>query len=220
MIADLVRSATLAIESIFGGVLGAFGPPASNYDPTAFHAARIIARMGLSMTDGSPTFDLGSPLGGEHPRVCIHALGAPHGTPLRFAFFREATMLTGHHRNVADCRFDAAAASAFPPFEAFTLVTPLGGITHSLPLPSAVTGNPTIDGAFYVATHEPAMATLLGELLPTFVNFAAGGIHLVGDGKTISFRMAVDRSPFMPNVVHYAEELSARMSYLAMRIGG
>ena len=46
------------------------------------------------------------------------------------------------------------------------------------------------------------------------------GVHLVGDGSTISFIMHQDKSPLLANVLYYAEQLASEVSQVARRIGG
>jgi len=82
------------------------------------------------------------------------------------------------------------------------------------------TGNPAIDATYLVTTQEPGMAQVLGELLPAFATFQNSGVHLVGNGDTVSFVMHQDKSPLLANVLYYAEQLSGHMSQVARRLGG
>jgi hypothetical protein len=70
-------------------------------------------------------------------------------------------------------------------------------------------------------TQEPAMAKLLGEVVPGFHVFENGsGIHLVGDGQRVSFRMQRDKAPLLANAMYYAENMATLLSDLAKRVGG
>jgi hypothetical protein len=96
----------------------------------------------------------------------------------------------------------------------------VGIIAQTLALPPTPTGNPTVDAAYLVTTEEPAMARVLGELLPGFATYQSVGVHLVGDGNTISFVMQQDKAPLVASVLYYAEQLSPLVSQVARRLGG
>jgi len=174
-----------------------------------YQVGPIVTRMGLTLCEGIPTQNLAMLAGtsAAHAR----ATGSPHQVPLQFLLSTGPSGL--------GAALEAMASRPFPPFEVATRVVPVGTIVRALPLPVVTTGNPMADATFIVATREAAMAELLGELLPTLGAFN-GGVHLVGDGRTIAFRMSATGAPLVVSTVHFAEELSARMSYIARRIGG
>ena len=96
----------------------------------------------------------------------------------------------------------------------------MGAIAQTLALPPLPTNNPAVDATYLVTTQEPAMAQVLGELLPAFAIFQNSGVHLVGDGQTVSFVMHQDKSPLLANALYYAEALGEHVAQVARRIGG
>jgi hypothetical protein len=156
--------------------------------------------------------------------VQIKAQGAPQGVPLELVYLYRVEQETGlaqvTWRTWFDCRMTAQAKQQFPPFEVISRNAPLGPIAATQPLPAASTGNPAVDATYAVSTHEPAVAQLLGELLPGFATFQNSGIHLSGDGRSISFIMKQDKAPLLANALYYAETMATQLTTLARRLGG
>jgi hypothetical protein len=154
----------------------------------------------------------------------VRAEGAPHGVPLEFVYLYRVEQETGFSqvtwRTWFDCRLSARSRQPFPPFEVISKNAPLGAIAQTLALPPLPTGNPAVDASYLVTTQEPGMAQVLGELLPAFATYQNAGVHLIGDGNSVSFKMHQDKSPLLANVLYYAEQLAGHLSQVARRIGG
>ena len=199
-----------------------------------YRAGNLAQRLGLTLVQGDPTFNVfitqanvdvdRGPKDKQPLHIELRAQGAPQGVPLEFVYLYRVEQDTGFAqvtwRTWFECRLTARAKQPFPPFEVITRQPPVTPIAQTLALPPAATGNPLVDKVYLVTTQEPGMAHVLGELLPGFVTFQNSGIHLVGDGTTISFVMQQNKSPLLANALYYAEQMAMEMSPLARRIGG
>jgi len=199
-----------------------------------YKAGALAQRLGLTLRAGDPNFNVfirqanvdvqRGPKDNLPIHIEVRAEGAPLGVPLEFVYLFRVEQDTGFTtvtwRTWFDCRLTARARQAFPPFEVVSRNAPLGAIAQTLALPPIPTGNPPVDATYLVTTQEPGMAQVLGELLPAFVTFQNAGVHLVGDGSTISFIMHQDKSPLLANALYYAEQLTSEVSQVARRIGG
>jgi len=199
-----------------------------------YRAGALAQRLGLQLLQGDPTFNVfirqanvdiqRGPKDNQPIHIEVRAEGAPQGVPLEFVYLYRVEQDTGFSqvtwRTWFDCRLTARARQAFPAFEVISKNAPMGAIAQTLALPAMPTGNPAVDATYLVTTQEPGMAQVLGELLPPFATFQNAGVHLVGNGNTISFVMYQDKSPLLANVLYYAEQLAAQMSQVARRIGG
>lgn len=199
-----------------------------------YRAGELAQRLALTLVEGDPSFNLfirqanvdvqRGPADGRPVHIHIRMQGQPQGVPLELIYLyrveRESSLTVVTWRTWNECRMSAYARTAFPPFEVASHQAPLGPITRQQPLPAMPTGNPMVDSTYHVATHEPAMAQLLGQVLPGFTTFANSGVHLVGDGQRVSFVMQHHGAPLLANALYYAEQMSALLSDLARRVGG
>ena len=199
-----------------------------------YKAGALAQRLGLTLRAGDPNFNVfirqanvdvqRGPKDNRPIHIEVRAEGAPQGVPLEFVYLFRVEQDTGFTtvtwRTWFDCRLTARSRQPFPPFEVISRNAPLGAIAQTLALPPIPTGNPAVDATYLVTTQEPGMAQVLGELLPAFATFQNAGVHLVGDGSTISFIMHQDKSPLLANVLYYAEQLASEVSQVARRIGG
>jgi hypothetical protein len=199
-----------------------------------YRAGELAQRLGLSLVQGDPLFNLfirqadvdvqRGPADKRPIHIELRAQGSPHGAPLELSYLYRVEQETGFStvtwRTWFDCRLSAQARQPFPPFEVLSRTTPFGPIAQTQSLAPMPTGNPAVDRDYVVATQEPAMAALLGQVLPQFGVFQSSGVHLVGDGRTVSFRMQQDRAPLVASTLYYAETLGKELSELARRVGG
>ena len=82
------------------------------------------------------------------------------------------------------------------------------------------TGNPQIDALYIVLTPEPRLAQVLGIQLGAFAGFANSGIHLVGEGQSVSFLMQQTKAPMLALALHQPEAMATALTALARAIGG
>lgn len=199
-----------------------------------YRVGELASRLGLQIVQGDPTFNLfiqyanvdmrRGPSDGRPVHIEVRLEGAPRGVPLELYYLYRVEQESGFTgvtwRTWFEGRMSATAKQAFPPFEVISRSPPLGPIATIQALPPASTGDPAVDSEYQVSTNEPAMAKLLGEVLPAFSTFRNSGIHLVGDGQRVSFHMRRDKAPLLANALYFAEEMADRLSDLARRVGG
>ncbi len=208
----------------------------ANYDEqyANYRVGPLSQRLGLQLLQGDPSFNVfirqanvdvqRGPKDNRPIHIEVRAQGAPQGVPLEFVYLYRVEQDTGFTqvtwRTWFECRLSATTGQPFPPFEVISKNAPMGAIAQTMALPPLPTGNPAVDASYLVTTQEPGLAQLLGELLPAFATYQNAGVHLVGDGTSISFKMHQDKSPLLANVLYYAEQLAGDMSQVARRIGG
>lgn len=199
-----------------------------------YRAGELAQRLGLALVQGDPLFNLfirqanvdiqRGPADKRPIHIEVRAQGNPHGAPLEFLYLYRVEKETGFStvtwRTWFECRLSAQAQQPFPPFEVLSRTTPFGPIAQTQSLAPMPTGNPAVDQEYVVATQEPAMAALLGQVLPLFGTFQSSGVHLVGDGRSVSFSMQQDKAPLIASTLYYAETLGKELSSLARRVGG
>lgn len=205
-----------------------------------FRASELAKRLGLRLVSGDPNFNLfifqaaaqvlSGPTDDKPIDIDVKMQGSPGGVNLELVYLFKVTQKTDksyltnqikiERETWFDCRMIAHTAQPFPPFEVVSRTTAMGQIQQTMAVAPIVTGNPTVDSVYLVATQEPGMAQLLGQLLPAFAQFNQNGVHLVGDGQTISFVMKRDKPPLVANALYFAETLAANLTEMARRIGG
>jgi hypothetical protein len=199
-----------------------------------YRAGELAQRLGLALVQGDPLFNLfirqanvdlqRGPADKRPIHIEVRAHGTPHGVPLEFLYLYRVEQETGFStvtwRVWFECRLSAQARQPFPPFEVLSRNTPQGPIAQTRSLAPLPSGNPEVDRDYVVATQEPAMAALLGQVLPLFSAFRGSGVHLVGDGRSVSFSMKQDGAPLIASTLYYAETLGKELSDLARRVGG
>ena len=82
------------------------------------------------------------------------------------------------------------------------------------------TGRPDIDATYVVATEEPEVAQVLGEVLPGFAPFGQPGVHLVGDSTGVSFVMEKEGWPLVMLALDQVPVMKEHLAVLAQRVGG
>lgn len=199
-----------------------------------YRAGELAQRLGLQLVEGDPNFNLfirhanvdvrSGPKDKRPIHIQIRMHGAPHGVPLELVYLyrveQETSFSTITWRTWFDCRMTARAARAFPPFEVISRNAPLGPIAQVQALPPATTRNPAVDATYLVATSEPGVAELLGQVMAGFSTFENSGVHLVGDGQQVAFVMKQDKAPLLASALYFAEAMSQALSDLARRVGG
>jgi len=199
-----------------------------------YRAGELATRLGLQLVKGDPNFNFmvthanASVARGATDKQAVHVdielSGQPFGAPLSLTYLNRQERETGFssttYKTWFDCRMAATTRQPFPPFEVTSRKTPVGAIVKQQTLPEVRTGNPAVDAEFAVMTHEPALAQLLGQVLPEFVALASAGVHLVGDGQRVSFIMNQTTAPIVASALYHAEVMSHGLSNLARRLGG
>lgn len=208
----------------------------ANFDQqySNYRAGELATRLGLQLVKGDPAFnfmvthanaDVARGASDKNPvHIDIELSGEPFGAPLSLTYLNRQERETGFssttYKTWFDCRMAATAKQAFPPFEVTSRKTPMGAIVKTQTLPEMPTGNPAVDAEFSVTTQEPALAQLLGQVLPEFVALGSAGVHLVGDGQRISFIMNQTTAPIVASALYHAEVMSHGLSNLAKKLGG
>ena len=203
---------------------------------STYRAGELAQRLGLQLVSGDPGFNLfiihtdhqvmNGPTDEKAIDVNVRMVGSPHGVNLELVYVYNVTQKTGFdvikREILFDCRMIAHARQPFPSFEVVSRSTAMGPIQQVLPLPAAPTGNPIVDAAYLVTTGDPRMAQLLATLLPGFAQLDQhkNGIHLVGDGTSVSFVMKQDKAPLVANALYYAEVMAVNLSQVAKAVGG
>lgn len=214
----------------------------ANYDSqnSSFRAGELARRLGLRLVSGDENFNLfitqtdkqimSGPTDKNPIDVDVRMEGSQDGVGLELVYYYRVTQktdtsylanrITVERETTFDCRMTARTKQPFPPFEVVSRSTPIGAIQQSLAMAPMATGNPAVDATYLVATQEPQMAQLLGQLLPAYAQLAQAGVHLVGDGQSISFVMKRDKSPLVASALYYAETMAVNLVEAAKRIGG
>lgn len=199
-----------------------------------FRAGALAQRLGLQLLKGDPTYNFmvthanqsvaRGATDSKAINIDIEMSGTPFGVPLTFRYLyrveRESGFNSTTYKTWFNCRMIASAKQAFPPFEVTSRNTALGRIVREQTLPDAPTHNAAVDAEFQVTTPEPALAQLLGPILPEFSAFGSAGVHLLGDGRQVSFVMNQSTAPIVPSAIYYAEVMAHALSNLAQRLGG
>jgi hypothetical protein len=199
-----------------------------------YRASELARRLGLTLVSGDPNFNLfiihtnSQVLSGPTDKTAIDVnvkmQGCPKGVNLELIYLYHVTQETGYDvikRHITfDCRMVAYGRQSFPPFEVVSRTSSMGAIQQTMPIAPIATGNPAVDAAYLVATAEPRLAQLLGTHLPQFGQFLENGVHLVGDGQSISFVMKQDKPPLLANALYYAETMAENLGQMAKAIGG
>lgn len=201
-----------------------------------YRAGALAERLGLQVVQGDPMFNLfipqatvdamKGPRDGQPVHIEILLRGEVEGVPLELHYLSRAEKKTDyiggvvHWTNWFECRLTAQAKRPFPEFEVVSRATPLGLITRRLAVAEARTGNPSVDAMYSVATAEPAMARLLGSQMDAFSEFVTAGVHLVGDGKAVSFQMEQAKPPMIGYALYYPESMAKGLVAIARAVGG
>jgi hypothetical protein len=199
-----------------------------------YRAGELATRLGLQLVKGDPTFNFmvthanadvaRGATDSKAVHIDIELRGEPFGVPLSLTYLnrqeRDTGLTTTTYKHWFDCRMAATAKQPFPPFEVTSRRVQSGAIVKTQTLPEMATGNPAVDAEFSVSTQEPALAQLLGQVLPEFVALSAVGVHLVGDGQRVSYIMNQISAPYVASALYHAEVMSHGLSTLAKRLGG
>lgn len=199
-----------------------------------YRAGELATRLGLQLVKGDPNFNFmvthanAAVARGATDKEAVHIdielSGQPFGAPLSLIYLNRQERETGFssttYKTWFDCRMSVTTKQAFPPFEVTSRKTAIGAIVKQQTLPEVATGNPAVDAEFSVTTQEPALAQLLGQVLPEFVALGSAGVHLVGDGQRVSFIMNQTTAPIVASALYHAEVMSHGLSNLARRLGG
>jgi len=199
-----------------------------------YRAGELATRLGLQLVKGDPNFNFlvthanaavaRGATDSQAVHIDIELSGAPFGVPLSLTYLnrqeRETGFSTTTYKTWFDCRMAVTTKQPFPPFEVVSRKTAVGAIVKQQTFPEMPTGNPTVDAEFSVMTQEPALAQLLGQVLPELVALGSAGVHLVGDGTRVSFIMNQTAAPIVASALYHAEVMSHALSNLARRLGG
>ena len=228
MMAAMIALAAYFIFSRRGKIAG--------YDKrfSQYRSGELAQRLGLTLTEGDPDFNLyismasdavyKGPKDSKPVDVSIRMTGERDGVPTELVYLYRVEQKTGMatvtHTYWFECRMSAFAKEAFPPFEVVSKNVPMGPIATKQALPATPTGNDAMDALYSVSTKEPRMAQELGKLLGGFDTFKNSGIHLIGDGRTVSFMMNDKKAPLLANALYYPVEMADQLSKIARAIGG
>jgi hypothetical protein len=200
----------------------------------SYRAGELANRLGLQIVEGDPSFNLfisranaeiaRGPRDGRPVRVRVRLKGSRDGAPIElvydFRWERETGVTKTTWRKWFDCRIVVEPREAFPEFEVRSRQAQPAPIAAIRALPPVSTGIPAIDQAYAVATKEPRLAVLLGQHLSGFDVLGAAGVHLVGEGRTISFVMREDKAPLLASVLFHAEQVANGLVRVARAVGG
>ncbi|MFE7044072.1 hypothetical protein ACFU9X_32970 [Streptomyces atratus] len=198
-------------------------------DYAQYRADRIAQQLGFTLAEGDPGWNLALAVANPDMRnnkpvdMKIRLTGTHQGVPVELLYTCRAEISGVVNRVKKEwwsCRMTAFARQPFPPFEVATCQMPHGAVERTQPLPPVNTGRPDIDATYVVATQEPAMAQVLGEMLPGFAPFGQSGVHLVGDGTGVSFVMEKEGWPLVMLALDQAPVMKEQLAVLAQRVGG
>jgi hypothetical protein len=210
----------------------------SNMDNSnaGFRAGARAQRLGLTLVKGDPMFNLFIPvanagvLSGPKDDKPVHIeilmQGEKDGVPLELRYLMRKEKKTDYTENLIrwttwfECSMSAQAKQSFPEFELTSRSTSTGPIARTLSYPEMRTGNPSVDATYLMATGQPAMAKLMANLMGPFAEFKVGGVHLVGDGKTVSFIMRQDTAVMVGYGLYYPESMATGLVAIARAVGG
>jgi hypothetical protein len=201
-----------------------------------YRAGALAERLGLTLVSGDPGFNLFIPqadagvLSGPKDEKPVHVeilmQGEKNGVPLELRYFYRKEQKTDNIKGVIkwttwfECAMSAQAKQAFPEFEVTSRSTSTGPITRTLALPEAKTGNASVDSTYLVTTKEQGMAKLMADHMGAFAQYTTGGVHLIGDGKTVSFPMERDKSVLVGYGLYFAESMAENLVAIARAVGG
>jgi hypothetical protein len=215
---------------LFFAVRGVMLTRRSSRTYAEFQAGRLAWQLGLDLVEGDPATNLAYRVANPEMRrahsvakplqVKVVLRGSPEGLPVELRYeYQEMTRGTLREEQFG-CGLTVRAARPFPPFEVTSRHLPHGAVEPLRMLPPAATGLPEIDAAYAVTTAAPAMAELLGELLHGFAPLAGSGVHLVGDGRGITFVMQNNGHPFVGTSLGQAVLIRDQLTAVARRVGG
>ncbi len=223
---SLASSAPIVLVAIVAGLHIYFrvrSAPARAAMTQRLRTDAIAQRLGLSIVEGDPTFAFVDVGGQSGTRRRIVLRGERAGAPLELVYAYERTDRASfgevHVSTTFECRLTAYARQPFPRFE---VMSQLPGIPQREPLlPRVATGHSLVDGALIVKTQEPALAELLGRVLPQYASaFAMSGMHVLGDGYSVSFLMHQKVAPHPAAALENAETMAELVIALARAVGG
>jgi hypothetical protein len=201
-----------------------------------FRAGALAERLRMTLETGDPMYNLFVPCAdagvnrgakdNQPVHVDILMRGQREGVPLQLRYLLHTEKKTDHIEGVirwttlVECSMTATCKQEFPQFEVTSRSTATGSVERILACPETHSGNPSIDSAFLVATKETAMAALLAKHLGAFAEFKVGGVHIVGDGKTVSFQMRQDKPVMIGYGLYYPEAMASGLVAIARAVGG
>jgi hypothetical protein len=203
------------------------GRAAKNMDAqwSQYRASELATRLGLQLVKGDPGFNFfikqanADVARGPSDGKPIHIDVALEGEDTSLTYLYRVEQDTGFTRVTwkiwSDCRMTVRAPKTFTPFEVISKSAPLGPIARTQAFAAQQTGNPTIDATYAVYTTDAALAQRLAGELTGFSTFVNSGVHLVGDGESVSFEMKQDKAPLLANALYYAEDMQRLLIKLA-----
>jgi hypothetical protein len=204
-----------------------------------YRVANIAKRMGLTIAEGNPKLNMvnaipihnlkmGAGVGGNWLSRAINTtketkvrlVGAPHGRPTEFVYFRRHEIKEGLLVVTTDswfeCRLSVQVPVAFPEFEIVRRspalrIAGVYGIKArpELPLPPQPFGKPDLDRKLVLTTAEPrlgpALARAVGGLSPLeFVHVQGrdGALHWLAteEGSALAIRRMVEAQQVLERI--------------------
>lgn len=199
-----------------------------------YRAGELAQRLGLSLEEGDPNFNFfiaqtdksvnRGPKDTKPVDVSVRMIGERNNVPLELSYLKRVEQNSGvlsvTRKYWFDCRMVAKAKETFPPFEVISKDAPLGPIAAKQALPPSPTGNGSVDAVYTVSTNEPRMAEEIGKRMSGFSAFGNCGVHLIGDGESVSFVMNDTKSPLVGSALYYAESMADQLILIARTVGG
>ncbi len=191
-----------------------------------YRASELATRLGLQLVKGDPGFNFfirqanadvaRGPADGKP--ILVEVLLEEGDCSLRYLYRveQETDLAQVRWRTWFDCRMTVRTQQPFPPFEVTSRNAPMGPIVRTQRLPELKPG----DATYLITTNEAGVGDVLREHLPAFSVFVNSGVHLVGDGQSVSFVMKHDKAPLLANALYYAEDMQRLLTGLARSLGG
>ncbi len=204
------------------------GRAAKNLDAqwSQYRASELATRLGLQLVKGDPGFNFfikqanadvsRGPSDGQPIHIDVVLEGERDGLPTSLTYLYRVEQETGFTQRTwkiwSNCRMTVRAPKAFSPFEVISKSAPLGPIARTQVLPTQKT---SVDDTYQVSTKDVDVANRLAAELAGFSTFVNSGVHLVGDGESVSFEMKQDKAPLLANALYYAEDMQRLLIKLA-----
>lgn len=205
------------------------GRAAKNMDAqwSQYRAGELAKRLGMQLVKGDPGFNFfikqanadvsRGPSDGKPVHIDVLLEGEDSALSYLYRIEQETNFSNVKWSIWSSCKMTVRAPNTFEPFEVISKSAPMGPIAKTQVLPTQKTA---ADATYSVMTKDAELAKAIAEVLPEFSVFVNSGIHLVGDGDSISFIMKQDKAPLLANALYYAEDMQSGLRNLAQRIAG
>ena len=210
----------------------------SDSSHSSLRADAIAARLGMQIVEGDPSFDLGGPQRSleiqrdtfwsfpfqwARSERKLRMTGAPGGrhaeVVYRDVFESRNSVLWREQHTETEARITIEVRAPFPPFEVLTArPSPYLVPKPALSLPFARFGDPFLDDALVLRTHDPRIAPLIAPALQAIPDHTY--VHVLGAEGRISFVFARNAVPMLASgdrLLHVLDEQARAIEAFSAR---